>query len=162
MSSFSWLQGRDKLHETARRRIIVIGAGAAGIAAARKLHDFNHQVTVLEAQSHIGGRVLTDYDMAPYPVELGAEFIHGDKVSTWALIKQFGFTTRPGPDDDYAYAHVVSRLLGPDDDWTDALETEWEDTRPGRPLDGVYYYLRIRQVDGNIAWLSPFWIDTAE
>ncbi len=39
------------------------------------------------------------------------------------------------------------------------LVTTWEDLRPGRPLHDVYYYLRIRQVDGNIAWLSPFWID---
>lgn len=39
------------------------------------------------------------------------------------------------------------------------LITEWEDKRPGRPLHDVYYYLRIRQTDGNIAWLSPFWID---
>jgi hypothetical protein len=40
------------------------------------------------------------------------------------------------------------------------LEAVWEDSRPGRPLHDVYYYLRVRQVDGNIAWLSPFWIDT--
>ncbi len=39
------------------------------------------------------------------------------------------------------------------------LEIEWEDERSGRPLDDVYYYLRIRQEDGNLAWLSPFWID---
>jgi hypothetical protein len=39
------------------------------------------------------------------------------------------------------------------------LITTWEDLRPGRPLHDVYYYLRIRQADGNIAWLSPFWID---
>ncbi|GEM_PF-1635407 len=41
------------------------------------------------------------------------------------------------------------------------LVTTWEDLRPGRPLHDVYYYLRIRQEDGNLAWLSPFWLDAS-
>ncbi|MFA9476985.1 hypothetical protein ACERK3_01635 [Phycisphaerales bacterium AB-hyl4] len=38
-------------------------------------------------------------------------------------------------------------------------EGEWVDQRPGRHLENVYYYVRVRQSDGHCAWLSPFWID---
>jgi len=39
------------------------------------------------------------------------------------------------------------------------LDVVWEDDRPGRPLQDVVYYVRIRQTDGHCAWLSPFWVD---
>lgn len=57
---------------------IVIGAGAAGLAAARRLHEMGEDVTVLEARDRIGGRVWT-LRPAPLnvPIELGAEFLHG-------------------------------------------------------------------------------------
>lgn len=44
---------------TGRRRVVVIGAGAAGLAAARQLCMLGHDVTVLEARHRIGGRVHT-------------------------------------------------------------------------------------------------------
>jgi protoporphyrinogen oxidase len=61
---------------------LVIGAGMAGLAAARDLHHANENVIVLEARSRIGGRVYTDHTFAPFPVEFGAEFIHGDHAPT--------------------------------------------------------------------------------
>lgn len=58
---------------------LVIGAGAAGLAAASELASNGHQVTVLEARERPGGRILTDSEtLAPLPIELGAEFIHGE------------------------------------------------------------------------------------
>ena len=40
--------------------------------------------------------------------------------------------------------------------------TEWIDSRPGRPLDNVYYYVRALQIDGHRVWLSPWWVDLLE
>ncbi len=58
--------------------VIVVGAGAAGLASARALCDAGIDVVVLEARERIGGRVFTKRDPStPVPVELGAEFIHG-------------------------------------------------------------------------------------
>jgi monoamine oxidase len=58
--------------------VVVIGAGAAGLAAARALDANGVDVVVLEARERIGGRILTLRDAAtPVPIELGAEFIHG-------------------------------------------------------------------------------------
>lgn len=59
------------------RRVIVIGAGVAGIAAARELMALGHEVTVLEARDRIGGRVHTVHDWADTPLDLGASWIHG-------------------------------------------------------------------------------------
>ncbi len=39
------------------------------------------------------------------------------------------------------------------------FHASWSDTRPGRPLEDAWYYVRARQADGNRVWLSPFWID---
>ncbi|KPV42111.1 hypothetical protein SE17_44510 [Kouleothrix aurantiaca] len=64
--------------------IVVIGAGAAGLGAARALADAGRQVVLLEARDRTGGRVWTDHSFGPVPVERGAEFIHGDQADTWA------------------------------------------------------------------------------
>ncbi|KAL8474139.1 hypothetical protein ACS0TY_030831 [Phlomoides rotata] len=56
--------------------VIVIGAGFAGISAARALHDASFQVTLLESRERIGGRVHTDYSFG-FPVDLGASWLHG-------------------------------------------------------------------------------------
>src|ERR1051326_1602540 len=53
-------------------RIIVIGAGLAGLAAARALRDRDYDVVVLEARKRSGGRILTQYC-----VDLGAHWING-------------------------------------------------------------------------------------
>jgi monoamine oxidase len=71
--------------------IIVIGAGAAGLAAAAALARSGRSVLLLEARDRIGGRIWTRLEPAlTAPVELGAEFIHGDSPETGELLRQAG------------------------------------------------------------------------
>lgn len=57
--------------------ILVIGAGMAGLAAARTLGSAGYQVRVLEARDRIGGRVWTSREWSDIPVDLGASWVHG-------------------------------------------------------------------------------------
>jgi monoamine oxidase len=57
-------------------RVVVVGAGMAGLVAARLLHDSGFAVTVLEARRRIGGRTWTD-DSLGAPLDLGGSWIHG-------------------------------------------------------------------------------------
>ena len=68
--------------------VIVVGAGAAGLAASRQLSSAGLKVTILEARDRIGGRIHTARDMgSPVPIELGAEFVHGTPAETWDLLR---------------------------------------------------------------------------
>ncbi|HKY00114.1 MAG TPA: NAD(P)/FAD-dependent oxidoreductase [Steroidobacteraceae bacterium] len=74
-----------------RDDFLVIGAGAAGLAAAAELAAAGRSVLVLEARDRIGGRIWTRSEPGiPVPIELGAEFIHGEPDATFALLRRFG------------------------------------------------------------------------
>lgn len=57
-------------------KVIVVGAGISGLAAAQTLKAHGADVLVLESENRIGGRIQTDYSMGP-PFEIGAGWIHG-------------------------------------------------------------------------------------
>ena len=61
-----------------RVEVVIVGAGVAGLAAAKGLREHDVDVVVVEARDRIGGRILTQRDPAlAVPIELGAEFVHG-------------------------------------------------------------------------------------
>jgi monoamine oxidase len=67
--------------------VLVLGAGVAGLAAARTLAAAGRRVLVLEARDRVGGRVHTlRPDGLAAPVELGAEFVHGTPPQLWAVL----------------------------------------------------------------------------
>lgn len=68
--------------------VIVIGAGAAGLAAARVLVDGGRRVIVVEARDRIGGRICTEHVPGlAVPIELGAEFVHGASPHLWRILE---------------------------------------------------------------------------
>ncbi len=74
--------------------VVIIGAGAAGLAAARALIDGGARVVVVEARDRIGGRIHTIRDdRVPVPIELGAEFIHGSAPETGEITREAGLLT---------------------------------------------------------------------
>jgi monoamine oxidase len=80
--------------------VIIIGAGAAGLAAARVLSDAGRSAVVLEARDRMGGRIHTIRDSKlQIPIELGAEFIHGRPEATWKLVRESGLVAMDLPFD---------------------------------------------------------------
>lgn len=83
----------------AAQDVIVIGAGAAGLAAAAALAERGRRVLVLEARDRIGGRIWTRHEAGvAAPVELGAEFIHGHAPATVAWLRRAGRGVVESPD----------------------------------------------------------------
>ncbi len=124
--------------------VVVIGAGAAGLAAARALADAGRRVVVLEARDRIGGRIYT----APVPdlgapVELGAEFIHGDPPELWAIAAEAPLRVVDAEEEHLALD--AGRLVARDDfsgevgEIFDAMAVEAK--RDGAPDVSVYEYL---------------------
>ena len=76
-------------------KVLVIGAGIAGLSAAYHLAQAGIEATVLEARDRIGGRVWTDRAFADIPVEFGAELIHGKspEVNTWEWVRKLALQT---------------------------------------------------------------------
>jgi monoamine oxidase len=76
--------------------VVVVGAGAAGLAAARTLANRSLKVALLEARDRIGGRVWSHQlpHVAP-PAEMGAEFIHGPAEHTRTLLRADGIVDVP-------------------------------------------------------------------
>jgi phytoene dehydrogenase-like protein len=83
------------------KEVIIIGAGASGIAAGRYFIDnallSKEQFLILEARDRIGGRTHTRYDISDYPLELGAEFIHGENAITHQFLNRYHLSTLPAP-----------------------------------------------------------------
>ena len=74
-----------------RADVAVVGAGVAGLAAARELADAGLRVLVLEARDRVGGRIYTRRDeRLPLPIELGAEFLHGEAAETMRVVRAAG------------------------------------------------------------------------
>ena len=72
-----------------RYDVAIIGAGIAGLAAARSLAVAGQKVILLEARDRIGGRILTVRDSSTdLPIELGAEFVHGRPPELLDLIRE--------------------------------------------------------------------------
>ena len=68
---------------------IVMGGGACGLMAALELTKTGKKVIILEATDRLGGRIFSLHDdRSEMPIELGAEFIHGELELTHMLVKK--------------------------------------------------------------------------
>jgi monoamine oxidase len=66
---------------------------------------------VLEARNRVGGRAWTAYDLAPHPIELGAEFIHGSRAQTWGYLDRFHLSALADGSNDGFWLHMNGQLF---------------------------------------------------
>jgi len=96
--------------------VVVIGAGFAGLTAARELARLGHRVTVLEARDRIGGRTWLDRRLG-LDLEMGGTWVHWTQPYVWAELGRYGLATVPSPTPVRAYwwHDGTVRDLDPDD-----------------------------------------------
>jgi monoamine oxidase len=109
--------GNPSLKESEdKQQIIVIGAGIAGITAAKKLQTQGYRVIILEGRDRIGGRIWTDNSLG-VPLDLGAAWIHtvdGNPITP--LVQQFGIQTVISDLKSQWSYKGVNQLLSDDDE----------------------------------------------
>jgi monoamine oxidase len=66
--------------------VIVVGGGAAGVAAARRLHDASVRCLILEARARLGGRAWTITDASGFALDVGCGWLHSADRNPWARI----------------------------------------------------------------------------
>jgi monoamine oxidase len=82
--------------------VVILGAGVAGLAAAKRLCTERVSLAVVEARDRAGGRISTLHPADwPVPVELGAEFIHGRPEELWAAVHAADLPVSAVPDNHW-------------------------------------------------------------
>jgi monoamine oxidase len=135
-------------------RVVVVGAGLAGLSAAYELKRAGFAVTVVEARTRVGGRVLTLRFASGQHVEAGGEFIDTGHRALRAHARRFGLAledVRKGPDLD-AVAYLDGRRRRYDDLYTGRVERELE--RWWNAVDRL-----SKQVDPARPWEAPRSLD---
>lgn len=123
------------------KKVIVIGAGIAGLAASTKLAEAGCDVTLLEASDRVGGRVRTVVAEG-IPVELGAEFVHGKPPELLSLIDKLGLAKYELGGAMIVHSHDGTLQSASDEDADDngpfavmeQMET-WSDAHPEQDMN---------------------------
>lgn len=82
--------------------VLIIGAGFAGLKAARELEAAGVDVEIFEARDRVGGRAWTD-DRMDHPLDMGATWVHWFQPHVWPEIQRYGLSLVASPDYERAY-----------------------------------------------------------
>jgi monoamine oxidase len=140
------------------KSVLIVGAGAAGLAAAERMSHSGLEVTILEARERTGGRLYTVQSQGTnVPIELGAEFVHGSKNTTWEFIRAAKLKTVKVPDQHW---RVMGGEWEKDSEFWDELSelTKKIDTDE-RDEDFSSLLNRTRDLDERTKWLAKEYVE---
>jgi len=151
--------------------VIIVGGGAAGIGAARRLAAEGASAVLLEASSRLGGRAHTQ-DLGGYPLDLGCEWLHSGDRNAWVGIAEAaGFPVDRG-DPPWAKAHPSIAQDRDDQEAAQRAYGAWEDRlravaagsdRAGDALEsGGRYNAYVRSIAGFMSGVGPEAISAAD
>ncbi len=116
--------------------VLIVGAGAAGLAAAHELSVKGFNVLVLEARNRIGGRINTHFDSeSPAPIEFGAEFVHGKPPEIFKIVERTRVELREVPNVHWYFRNAV--LSRSNEFWSKIEEAMAEMDEHAGPDQGV-------------------------
>ena len=127
--------------DVAEPDVVVVGAGAAGLAAARTLLEAGVTVTVLEASQRIGGRAHTEADTFGFPFDRGCHWLHHASTNPWVTYgRDNGFDVSPDQGEVFLFSNGrVAPEQRLDELWetlAEFFERTWDEARhrPDAPI----------------------------
>jgi monoamine oxidase len=137
--------------------VLIVGAGAAGLAAAGVLEREGIRPIILEARERIGGRIHTIHPSScPVPVELGAEFVHGRPSEIWDEVVNNRLAAEELVGQRYYYEAGRLQKLSGNDRVDGVLRRMREHTEPDRPF-GQFLDENCADIsEDDKAWASAY------
>ena len=107
----SFAQSKSQKGGAKKKKIIVIGSGVSGLAAARELKSSGFEVMILEGQNRLGGRVYSNRSLG-FPIDLGASWIHEERGNPITEIARKNGVKTVVHDDSWKYYSHDGRQIG--------------------------------------------------
>jgi len=145
------MSGVSMAHDLSELKVLIIGAGASGLAAARELLSHKCRVTVLEARDRVGGRIHT-VEVGGNKVDMGASWIHGIGPNAEDLPR---WKRRYNPIYQLAKDNKIQTVPTWDNETNTKISFYWNKT-PGKRLDDSLIDDLFDRIDEHVDQSVPF------
>jgi monoamine oxidase len=98
---------------TSNQDVVIVGAGTAGLSAAKTLKKFGYSVIVLEAEAFVGGRCRTDNSTFKIPFDVGGSWLHSAKINPLARLAEKHGVCLHKENWDWTWIYSNGALLSP-------------------------------------------------